>query len=263
MTQTLTQALTTVDGRHLLRIGRELAHPVGRVWTAITDPAELSRWFPATVGLELRTGAPVRYSTDPDQPDQAGTVLEVDPPRLLVLTWDHDVLRFELSAMPGTSGGGCRLVFTHVFDDLAGAASFASGWDVCLSVLDDVVAGREPRPPAATDIEMDAAHEQRVASLGLRVGSVARTPTGWQVRVERQLVRPAEVVRPLLPTPDDDVHWELGEGTGHGARLVLTHDGLPDEESARRMQAQWHDRVEALARGLLDQPGQPSRPEAE
>jgi uncharacterized protein YndB with AHSA1/START domain len=257
MTQTVTQALTTVDGRHQLRIERELAHPVERVWTAITDPAELSRWFPATVELELRRGAPVRYSTEPGEPPQTGTVLEVDPPRVLGLTWDDDVLRFELSAT--ASGEGCRLVFTHVFDDLAGAASFASGWDACLSVLDDVVAGREPRPTAA----MDVAHEDRVTNLGLRVGGVAPTPAGWQIRVERQLVRPAEVVRPLLPPPDDHVRWELGEGTGHGARLVVTAGGPPDEESARRTLELLHDRVEALARGLLEQPAQPIRAEAE
>ena len=196
---------------------------------------------------------------DPDQPDQTGTVLEVDPPRLLVLTWDDNVLRFELSASPGPAGEGCRLVFTHVFDDLPGAASFASGWDACLDLLDDVAAGREPRPPVA----MDVAHEDHVSTLGLRVGGVARTAAGWRLRVERQLVRPADVVRPLLPARDGGVRWELGEGTGHGARLVLTVDGLPDEGSARRLLEQWHDRVEGLARGLLDQPTQSTRSAAE
>jgi hypothetical protein len=110
---------------------------------------------------------------------------------------------------------------------------------------------------------MDVAHEDRVASLGLRVGDVTRTAAGWRLRVERQLVRPAEVVRPLLPAPADGVRWELGEGTGHGARLVLTQDGLPDEQSARSRLEQWHDRIEALARGLVDQPAQPTRSAAE
>ena len=90
-----------------------------------------------------------------------------------------------------------------------------------------------------------------------------RRPTGWQVRVERQLVRPAGTVRPLLPASDARVHWRLGDGTGHGARLVVTADGLPDEESARRMLEQWHERVEALAHDLLDEPAQPTRSAAE
>ena len=171
--------------------------------------------------------------------------MDVEPPRLLVLTWGDAVLRFELEP----EGDGSRLLFSHTFDDLAGAASFASGWDACLAGLADVVAGREPTPPGP----MDVAHEERVASLGLRVGSVTGTSAGWQARVERQLVRPAETVRPLLPPDGDGVRWELGEGTGHGARLVVTQVGLPDEESAVRVRDRWHDRVEALAASLLDQ----------
>ncbi len=241
MTDTPT-TLSTVDGRHQLRLERRLAHPVERVWPAITEPAQLSRWFPAQVELELRRGATVRYSMDPYQPDQEGTVLEVDPPRLLVMTWADNVLRLELEP----DGDGCRLLFTQTFDDLAGAASFASGWDVCLGILEARLAGDEPAPPEA----MDTAHEQQVAGLGLRVGTIEQTPSGWRVRIERQLVRPAEVVRPLLPV--DDGNWELGEGTGHGARLVLTHDRLPDEVSARRVLDESHERVEAFAAALLD-----------
>jgi uncharacterized protein YndB with AHSA1/START domain len=181
---------------------------------------------------------------DAHQPDQDGTVLEVEPPRLLVLTWGDATLRFELAA----DGDGCRLRFCHLFDDLAGAASFASGWDACFAVLDDVLAGGE----RGRGGQMDVAHEQQVAALGLRVGSVEQTSAGWQTRVERQLVRPDDVVRPLLPPDGDGVRWELGEGTGHGARLVLTQTGLPDEESAHRALDRWHERVEELAAGLLD-----------
>jgi len=67
--------LSTIDGRPQLRLEKRLAHPVERVWPAITEPAQLSRWFPAQVELELRPGAPVRYSMDPHLPDQDGTVL--------------------------------------------------------------------------------------------------------------------------------------------------------------------------------------------
>jgi len=163
-----------------------------------------------------------------------------------VITWDDNVLRMELEP----DGDGCRLLFTQIFDDLAGAASFASGWDACLGYLEAQLAGAEPPAPGP----MDAAHEQQVAGLGLRVGTIEQTPSGWRVRVERQLVRPAEVVRPLLPV-DDAGHWELGEGTGHGARLLLTHDRLPDEAQAWRLLDESHNRVEAFAVGLLDQPG--------
>ena len=47
---------TTVDGRPALRFERRLAHPVDRVWRAVSEPAELERWFVATVPWTPRAG---------------------------------------------------------------------------------------------------------------------------------------------------------------------------------------------------------------
>ncbi len=242
-TRTQEITLDVVDGRHRLRLQRRLAHPVERVWRAITEPAELSRWFPAQVTFEPRVGAQVRFRMD-GEPDTEGTVDEIDPPRLLQLTWDTNVLRFELTP----DDAGCVLLFSHVFDDHAGAASFASGWDACLDGLVDVASGNEPAPPGP----MDVAHEQRVRDLGLRVGDVAPGDGGWAARVERQLVRPADVARPLLPADGDGTRWQLGEGTGHGARLVVTRDGLPDEAAATAALADLHEQVERIAAEAME-----------
>ena len=38
----------TIDGRPALRFVRHLPHSVDRVWRAISEPAELDRWFVAT-----------------------------------------------------------------------------------------------------------------------------------------------------------------------------------------------------------------------
>ena len=234
-------SLTEVDGRHRLVLDRRLAHPVERVWSAVTEADQLSRWFPARVRLELRIGAPVHFAMDQDEFAADGVVREVDPPRLLAFTWGADELRIEL--VP--DGDGCHLRFSHTFGDHAGAASFASGWDACLNGLDEVLAGREPSGPGPSG----EAHEQTVRELGLRVGSVEQTGSGWQARVERQLVRPAELVRPLLPVGPraGDARWHLTEGTGHGARLVVTRDGLPDQAAADGERERLHDLVERLA----------------
>jgi hypothetical protein len=68
-------------------------NPVERVWRAISDPAELERWFPATADGHRR---------------------RVD---------------------------GCRLTFTHVFDDRALAAQTAAGWETYLWQLEPHLAG--------------------------------------------------------------------------------------------------------------------------
>lgn len=48
--------LETIDGRPALRFERHLAHPVPRVWRAVTEPRELERWFPAAAEWKPEAG---------------------------------------------------------------------------------------------------------------------------------------------------------------------------------------------------------------
>ncbi len=99
-----------------LRFERRYAHPIERVWRAITEPDELRHWFPQEAPIE---------------------VTESDPPRLLAGTWFGNELRFELTP----DGDGCVLVFTHAFDDPATSARDAAGWDACFTRLDALLEG--------------------------------------------------------------------------------------------------------------------------
>ena len=126
--------------------------------------------------------------------------------------------------------------------------------------------------PGEPDVDHRALHERYVEQFGLDTGTVEDTPDGWRVRVERQLVQPAEAAWPLLvdgvPSaatvvtarePElleymlgpGRVRIALGEGTGHGARLVLTESGAADAADARdAAAAEWPRRVAALAARL-------------
>lgn len=191
----MTTTLTAADGRSVLRMERRLGHRPERVWPALTQPAQLARWFPSAVGIDLRPGGALTF-TEEGAPPASG------------VTWDTDHLRFEL--LP--DGDGSVLLLTHTFDDRAGAASFASGWDACIAALD----GADP-------VDHRALHERYVDELGLLTPVVTGTAERWEVRIERQLVHPADVVRAVLdgePGP-----WELVDGTGHGARVRLGRTG--------------------------------------
>ncbi|MGA2527863.1 MAG: SRPBCC family protein [Acidimicrobiales bacterium] len=133
---------------YLLRFERHLAHPVERVWKAVTAPAELAGWFPSRVELELALGAKATFidaglDIDPELLASQGTVTELDPPRVFAFTWGKDLLRFELHE----EAGGCMLVFTHSFENRASAPRSAAGWSICLSrlvaLLDDAKAEGE------------------------------------------------------------------------------------------------------------------------
>ncbi|MFD9947420.1 SRPBCC domain-containing protein [Nonomuraea sp. NPDC059023] len=124
--------LETIDGRPALRFERTLPHSVERVWRAVSTPAELERWFPATVDWTPAEGETLQaYGA-------TGEVTEVDAPHRLAWTFGGEHYSFELSAQQG----GCRLIFTHVFGVRAIAAQVATGWHTYLSRLESHLAGR-------------------------------------------------------------------------------------------------------------------------
>jgi uncharacterized protein YndB with AHSA1/START domain len=222
--------LSTADGRSVLRMERRLRRPPQEVWPALVEPERLATWFPSEATIEQRVGGKVVFGFGGD-----GTVTDLDPPRLIAFTWETDHLRFELTP----DGDGTLLVLVHTFDDRAGAASFASGWDGCLDALDG-------RPEG----DHEARHERYLVDLGLLEPEVVDAS---RVRLERQLLHPADRVWPALlavtgglpvrevreaellevELPPGRERWELRAGTGHGARLVLVRPGPPEALTAR------------------------------
>lgn len=263
---------TLTDGdRPTVRVERAFPHPIEKVWRAVTMPEHLGQWFPSEVELDLRPGGAMRFPDLEGDGAATGRVDEVDPPRRLSFTWGDDRLTFDLSP----TAQGTAFVLSHTFDDRAGAASFAGGWEQCLAGLRSVLAD-EPLPPPD---RVTARHEQLVERFGLARPEVAEADGAWTVRVERQLTCPAEVAwdlwfgtdqqtgeqrrapgvgEPLTPYmapdvvvgtmtevaehevlafdvsevggPGDHVRLELREGTGHGARAVLTVTGTDPTE---------------------------------
>lgn len=256
----MTESLHTDGDRTVLRMERRFRHPREQVWRALTEPDRLSQWFPARAEFEPVAGSDVRFDWgDGSALAVDGRVVQAEPGRVLAFTWGGELLRFELH----DDGDGCRLSFAHTFDDRYGAASFASGWVQCLVGLAEVLDG----VPVTAASPSAAQHDEFVARFGLDTG-VAETVDGERrVRFERQLTAPADVAWPVIErladSPAGDVverdepkalahttaggvrvRWELGEGTGHGARLVLTVTGAEADDPA------WPARVADLAREL-------------
>lgn len=136
--------LSTVDGRPALRFERVLSHPVDRVWRAVSVPAELEQWFPAAADWTPAVGEALEVG------GMTGEVTEVEPPHRLAWTFAGDLYAFDLTEHEQ----GCRLVFTHVFDDRSAAARTAAGWDVYLSRLAPHLVGDH-----LTEVEAHQAHQ--------------------------------------------------------------------------------------------------------
>ncbi|MEW9533942.1 SRPBCC family protein [Microbispora sp. NPDC049125] len=281
----MSTTLGDAGGLPVLRIERKLAHPREKVWRAVTEPAQLSQWFPFHVAeMDLQVGGKIRFETGDGTATDA-VVTELDPPRVFAFTQQplaqmpregENTIHIELLPREG----GCLLVFTQTFHDRPAAASYASGWHTCLDVMETILDGGPARLPEGNFPEL---HQSYIEDLGLREGAAERGPDGWRVRFERQLTRPAEDVwraaggasaRVGEPAPEGfcdgrahgpvvkaeepallefaygggRVRWELSPGTGHGARLVVTETGLADPDPAL---VSWRERIEALAKGLL------------
>jgi uncharacterized protein YndB with AHSA1/START domain len=131
-----------VDGRPALRFERHLDHPVERVWRAVTEPAELARWFVAPVAWIPELGETFEAA------GEHGAITALEPPHHLAWTWGVERYSFELTP----AGDGCVLVFTHVFDPRRGPGwQHAAGWETYFNRLDAHLAGGH--------LSEEAAHE--------------------------------------------------------------------------------------------------------
>ena len=83
--------------------------PRERVWSLLTEPGELPRWWPDAAELEPRLGGRVVLTFGPGA--VSGEVTHWDPPRELVLTWEQ-------SNMPGV-----RLHVLFTVDDIGDGRS--------------------------------------------------------------------------------------------------------------------------------------------
>jgi len=159
------------DGSLVIRFERHLLPPIERVWSALTDPAELHGWAPFDADRDLGTTGPATLTMAPDGDAMASTVLRADPPRLLEYDWGGDLLRWELEP----SGEGTRLTLRHTVSDRAWMAKVAAGWHICLDVADLLLSGERIGRIVAHEArehgweELDAAYARR---LGME-------STGW------------------------------------------------------------------------------------
>jgi uncharacterized protein YndB with AHSA1/START domain len=201
----------------------------------------------------------------------------------------NDLVHFELHP----DGQGCLLIFTHTFDDRPAAASYASGWHTCLAALDRVLAGQPIEPPAdmnrlhqhyieafglavgSTETTPEGWRVRFERQLTKPIEAVWARLTAAHSPTVGEPVPPgfttSEVVAGAITAVEAPtmleygwrsgdrsaglVRWELSNGTGHGARLVLSQTG-PSTLAAEQPTAlaAWQSHIEELAKQLLVEP---------
>lgn len=138
----------------------DIAAPPERVFQALTDSAELVRWFTDTScpvkfwHMDTRQGGSYSYATEKgnfevngvSEFECHGEILEIDSPRLLVYTWVANwhldkqrktVVRWELTP----SGKGTHVKVTHsgLVQEQAAREDYRGGWPGVIEKLKQFV----------------------------------------------------------------------------------------------------------------------------
>jgi uncharacterized protein YndB with AHSA1/START domain len=157
--------MATIDERNTVKLVRDLPGPIERVWTYLTDPTFLARWFSDGVVAD-RVGGEVRFEMGAD-----GRITAYEPPRLLEYTWNErensrgpivdSLVRWELAEI----GGRVRLTLTHERLSEMEAALHGAGWHTFLDRLSASVDDREPPPIVERFAQLKSEYAKRYSVL--------------------------------------------------------------------------------------------------
>jgi uncharacterized protein YndB with AHSA1/START domain len=162
----------THDGDAIaLTFTRRLAHPVDKVWRAVSEADHLAAWFPDEIVGERRAGAHLRFVSSGGDGFE-GEMLVFDPPKVMELMWGTDRLRIELQP----DGDGTVLTLTDTFNELGKAARDAAGWHECLDRLGADLDGIDPGAWGARWRETNAVYVERFGPDAATIGP----PPGWE-----------------------------------------------------------------------------------
>jgi uncharacterized protein YndB with AHSA1/START domain len=162
------------DGRWQLHYTRRLAHPVEKVWQAITEPEHLAAWFPTTIDGERAPGAALRFTFAGGQaPPFDGRMLAYEPTSLMEFAWGPDVIRLTLHA---DGNGETVLELFDTLEDRGKAARDGAGWHTCLDGLRAHVDGAEA--PREAMGQWKHVHTHYVESFGPEAAKIG-PPEGF------------------------------------------------------------------------------------
>ncbi len=146
-------SLRSADGKGVVRIEDRYDTDVDDLWSALTDPGRLARWFGPVEG-DLRHGGEFRLHLESDGWDGTGRVEACEPPRRLLVTiresdesWrkGRGAQPFDeaIEATLTADGGQTILVIEVQGMPLDKIAFYGAGWQIHAENLAAYLAGRE------------------------------------------------------------------------------------------------------------------------
>ena len=169
-------SLRSADGTGVVRIEDRYDTDIDDLWSALTDPGRLARWYGEVAG-DLRSGGQFRLHVDDAGMDVTGRVEACEPPRRLrVTTRETDesyrpgngVPPFdEIAEATLTADGDQTILVIEVRGmPLDKIAFYGAGWQIHAENLATYLAGRESGDTEARWGELVPPYQDLAAKIG-------------------------------------------------------------------------------------------------
>ncbi len=169
-------SLRSADSKGVVRIEDRYDTDIDDLWSALTDPRRLARWYGQVEG-DLRPGGEFRLYLESDDVEGAGRVEACEPPRRLLVTTretDESYLRGKgvppydeaIEATLTADGGQTILVIEVRGMPLDKIAFYGAGWQIHAENLAAYLAGRERGDTEARWDELVPPYQDLAADVG-------------------------------------------------------------------------------------------------
>jgi uncharacterized protein YndB with AHSA1/START domain len=169
-------SLRSADGKGVVRIEDRYDTDVDDLWSAVTDPRRLARWYGRVEG-DLRPGGEFRLHVEDADLDAIGRVEVCEPPRRLLVTnreTDESYQRGqgvpphdEAIEVTLTADGEQTVLVIEVRGmPLDVVAFYGAGWQIHAEKLAAYLAGRERAETEAHWGELVVAYQDLAARIG-------------------------------------------------------------------------------------------------
>src|SRR4029077_7164119 len=169
-------SLRSADGAGAVRIEDRFGTGIDDLWSALTDPGRLARWYGQVEG-DLRPGGEFRLHVESADLDATGRVQTCEPPqRLLVTNRETDESHLRSKGVPPydeaieatlTADGDQTILVIEVRGmPLDKIAFYGAGWQIHAQTLDAHLPGRRPGDTQARWDELVPAYQDLAASIG-------------------------------------------------------------------------------------------------
>jgi uncharacterized protein YndB with AHSA1/START domain len=169
-------SLRSADGKGVVRIQDRYDTGIEDLWSAITDPGRIVRWYGRVEG-DLRPGGQFRLYVDDADSDYTGRVEECEPPRRLRVTTretDESHQRGQgvppydsvLEATLTADGDETILVIEVRGMPLEAVAYYGAGWQIHAENLAAYLSGRQSGDTEARWGELVPPYQDLAASIG-------------------------------------------------------------------------------------------------